>query len=306
MNNHEAVRGAGFGLRLLRKMITALPRGRARAARMLGRLLRRPFTDDVPPYDAGLRLIIDPNDRFQLEIWLGAYQPHVVSFLRRAIRPGDRVLCAGLHIGYVAALARRLAGPRGIVLSAEPDDSARQRAEINLRLSDGPACAPIHILPAGLSDKAETLVFHKSSVLGHSSFAAPHHQEGLVDTAVRRGDSWLAELGIDSLDVLVLDVEGWELSALRGLQEVLARSPRLRAMIEVSNWALRDAGTSPEALLTYCWEAGLVVQWAEHADDRAPYGVVGSLARPNEAILANDVLCVASASAPAALVMQDS
>jgi FkbM family methyltransferase len=306
MPNGCTVGTAGLGLRLLRQVITRLPRGRTRAAQIVGRILRRPFIDHVPPYDADVRLVIDPRDRFQLEIWLGAYQPHVVSFLRRAIRPGDRVLCAGLHIGYVAAVARRLAGAGGLVLSAEPDQTARQWAEVNLRLSEGPTCAPIHVLPAGLSDQDATLAFHKSSVLGHSSFGTPHHQERLVDTPVRRGDTWLATLGVDALDVVVLDVEGWELSALRGLTAVLANSPGLRAMIEVSDWALRDAGTSAEALLAFCWNAGLVVQWAEHADDRAPYGVAGSLARPNQPILANDVLCVASADASAALVMQGS
>lgn len=296
---------AGWELRFLRHVLSRLPRGRTRAAQVLRRMLRTPFIDDVPPYEAGVRLVIDPSDRFQLEIWLGAYQPHVVSFLRCAIRPGDRVLCAGLHVGYVAALARRLAGPEGLVMSAEPDPAARERAELNLRLSSAEgACAPIHVLPAGLSDQDETLVFHKSSVLGHSSFGTPHHQETVVDVPVRRGDSWLAELGVEALDVVVLDVEGWELRALRGLEEVLAKSPGLRAMIEVSEWALRDAGTSADALLAFCWDAGLIVRWAERADDRAPYGVTGSVARPNQALLANDVLCVARAQASTALVMQ--
>jgi FkbM family methyltransferase len=306
VSEQDTVRKAGFGLRLMRNVLRRLPRGRTRTADLLKRILRQPFIDDVPPYDAGVRLVIDPSDRFQLEMWLGAYQPHVVSFLRRAIRPGDRVLCAGLHIGYVAALARRLAGPHGVVVSAEPDQSARQRAEVNLRLSEGAACAPIHVLPAGLSDQDETLVLHKSSVLGHSSFGTPHHQEALVHAPVRRGDAWLAELGVDGLDVLVLDVEGWELSVLSGLSNVLRNSPRLRAMIEVSEWALRDAGTSVDALLDFCWRAGLVVQWAERADARAPYGVKGALATPRGGILANDVLCVAGSSGPAEFVTQDS
>ena len=291
---------------MLRGVLARLPRGRARAAHLLGRILHQPFIDNVPPYDLGVRLAIDPSDPFQLEIWLGAYQPHVVSFLQRAIRPGDRILCAGLHVGYVAALARRLAGPRGMVLSAEPDPGARQRAELNLQLSDSPACAPIHVLSGGLSDRDETLVLHKSSVLGHSSFASPHQEEGRVSAYVRRGDGWLAELGIDTLDVIVLDVEGWELSALRGLKDVLANSRGLRAMIEISEWALRDAGTSAEALLTFCWNAGLVVRWAEEADETAPYGVAGTLARPNQTIRANDVLCVASQSGSAPTIMQHS
>jgi FkbM family methyltransferase len=302
-NDPQERPAAGHGLRLIRSVISRLPRGRARAAEILSRFLRTPFVDAVPPYDLDVRLLIDPRDRFQLEIWLGTYQPHVISFLRRAIRRGDRVLCAGLHIGYFAALARRLAGPHGLVLSAEPDQTARQRADENLRLSGGPASAPIHVLPAGLSDQDATLPLHKSTVLGHSSFGTPHQEQGIVDTPVRKGDTWLTELGVDTLDVLVLDVEGWELNALQGLRGTIARSSELRAMIEVSDWALRDAGTSANALLAFCWNAGLVVQWAEHADESARYGVTGSLARPNQELRANDVICFPSANpSPAAVV----
>ena len=90
------------------------------------------------------------------------------------------------------------------------------------------------------------------------------------------------------------------------MRNVLTNSPRLRAMIEVSEWALRDAGTSVDALLEFCWSAGLVVHWAERADDRAPYGVEGSVARPRGGIRANDVLCVARPNAMPAMVTHGS
>src|SRR6185312_15372579 len=105
---------------MLRQMIARLSRGRSRAARAVHYLRRRPFLDIVEPADLDIRLWIDPADRFQLEIWAGAYQTHVVGWLRRTVRPGDRVLCVGLHVGYIAGVCRRLAGPGGAVFSDEP------------------------------------------------------------------------------------------------------------------------------------------------------------------------------------------
>src|SRR5688572_14691685 len=147
----HGARVAGMGLQLLRRSAAMLPRGRARFARLLSAVMKRPFVDVVEPSDLGTRMAIDPRDPFQLEIWLGAYQPHVISFLRSNVTPGARVLTAGLHIGYVAAIAARLAGENGSVFSAEPDPAAREAAMRNLALLDG-HCAPVHVLAGGLSD----------------------------------------------------------------------------------------------------------------------------------------------------------
>lgn len=276
--------------RMIRHVASRLPRGRARAARALSRVLREPFVDVVAPYDLGVHLTIDPRDAFQVEIWLGAYQPHVVSFLRNAVRPGARVLCAGLHVGYVAALARRLAGPGGLVVAADPDPCAFECAVRNLRLSDSPAAAPVKLFAGGLSDTAGELRLFQSAVMGHSSFAAPHQGMNVLAVPLVRGDDWLRSLGVSQLDVIVLDVEGWELHVLRGLGDVVTRSPQLCALVEVSEWALRGAGTSRDALYEYWADRGFGMRWARDVRAGAPLGVGG----PSLAELRNvdgDLVC---------------
>jgi FkbM family methyltransferase len=284
---------AGPFLRLIRWAAARLPRGRARLARALARVLRTPFVDTVEPRDLQTRMVIDPSDPFQLEIWLGTYQPHVISFLRQSIKPGATVLVAGLHVGYIATLAARLAGPRGIVLSAEPDPAARDAAQRNLAMLDG-TCAPVHVLAAGLSDSDGSLTIHLSSTLGHSSFAGPHHARARDVVPLRRGDDWLRERGVRALDVLVLDVEGWECHALGGLAGVIAESPHLVALVEVSDWALRDAGASVSMLLDWLDAHGFDVFWAESPTGR--HGVSGARADAND-VRAGDVLCVKKAAA---------
>ena len=286
MNGHLSA--AGRGLRTLRWAATKLPRGRARVARILSRVLRTTFIDTVEPRELLTRIVIDPADPFQLDMWLGAYQPHVVSFLRHTIKPNATVLVAGLQVGYVAAIAARLAGARGRVLSAEPDPLALEVARRNLEMLDA-ACAPVHVLAGGLSDSNGSLPIHLSSTLGHSSFAAPHHPRTRAVVPLRRGDEWLSEHGVEGLDVLVLDVEGWECHALRGLAGVIAQSPRLVALIEVSAWALRDAGSSVAMLFEWLRGNGFDVRWAQRP--RGPYGVSGEPADA-DAIGAGDVLCV--------------
>ena len=279
---------AGPGLRLLRTAAARLPRGRARLARVLSSVLRRSFVDTVEPADLRARMVIDPGDHFQLEMWLGTYQPHVISFLRRNVESGATVLTAGLHVGYVAALAARLAGARGRVFSAEPDPAAREAAERNLALLDE-ECAPVHVLTGGLSDSNGNLTINLSSTLGQSSFAAPHHPRTTKLVPLRRGDEWLAGYGVTSLDVLVLDLEGWECHALRGLEPVISASPCIVALIEVCDWALRDAGDGVAALFDCLRGLGFELTWAENVGGQ--YGVTGARADADR-IRAGDVLCV--------------
>lgn len=272
--------------------MVALPRGRGRIARFLAGKLRKPFVARVPPFELDVRLTIDPSDAFQLEIWLGAYQPHVISFLTQSVRKDDVVLCAGLHVGYTVAIARRLAGPGGLVLSAEPDPAALGQGRNNLSLADPRRDAPVKILDGGLSDADDTLELHQSAVLGHSSFASPHHELRVTEASLRRGDAWLAELGVDHIDVMVLDVEGWELRVLRGLEHTLRRSSRLVAMVELSRWALADARTSPAAVVKFLRDQGIQVRWASMRSPTMPFGVWGDLVDSGDEGVANDILCL--------------
>jgi len=233
---------------MLRNLVSRLPHGRARAARLVRHLRRKPFVDVVEPADLNLRLWIDPTDPFQAEIWVGAYQPHVVRWIRENVGVGDTVLCLGLHVGYVAALCRRLAGPGGRVFSAEPDARAREWALRNLALGDA-RDAPIAVFAGGFDAAEGKASLYQSRVAGHSSFAAPHQPDTRVDVPMQRGEVFLAEHGARSIDVLVLDVEGWEFHVLSGIEQVLTRSQGLRACVELAPWALADAGTAvPDVL----------------------------------------------------------
>ena len=283
-------RDAGRGLRAFRRIASRLPRGRARVARALSSMMRRPFIDVVEPHEQGVRLFIDPTDPFHLEIWLGAYQPHVVSFLRRTVQPGNTVLCAGLHVGYMAALARTFSGPSGRVLSAEPDALARARACSNLALQRH--VARLDVFEGGLSDAAGVLMLHQSAVLGHSSFACEHQPNGEQAVPVVTGDAWMQTLGVSALDTMVLDVEGWEPNVLRGLQETIARSRPLVALVEMTEWALRGAGSGSAELLALLRGLGFEVRWVtEHGGD-LPFGAWGPVVGEAREELSHDVICI--------------
>ena len=63
----------------------------------------------------------------------------------------------------------------------------------------------------------------------------------------RRGD----ELALAPLDLIKVDIEGFEPYALRGLAATLAQSPRLKILCEYSPLAMLEAGSDPRLWLQW-------------------------------------------------------
>ena len=58
-------------------------------------------------------------------------------------------------------------------------------------------------------------------------------------------DALAADLGIDRIDLLKIDVEGAERDVLQGAQQLLAASPQARLAIEIHPWAVAADGRCP-------------------------------------------------------------
>lgn len=69
----------------------------------------------------GVKLRCRLPDIIQLYIYLfGTWEPDLVAFMRRRLRPGDTFIDIGANVGYMSALAGKLVEPNGRVISIEP------------------------------------------------------------------------------------------------------------------------------------------------------------------------------------------
>jgi FkbM family methyltransferase len=219
----------------------------------------RPMYDSLLSltYRNGVLRVINGSDAMRLlPRYRGiseVYEPEVWGHLMQCVQPADVVADVGAYVGlYTLALAQRV-GPRGKVIAFEPDPDS----------FDG---LSRHVALNGLTGNVELCRAVVGREDGVVAFAAGRGSESRVAAAdgacaerlmvrVVRLDSVLRD---DRLDVLKIDVEGYEELVLQGARGLLSdnlRKPRA-IYIEVHPYAWSEPMTTSESFLDLLREFG--------------------------------------------------
>jgi len=151
-----------------------------------------------------------------------AYEPHVAAVFRQYLRPGMSVLDVGANIGYFSLLAASLVGASGLVYSWEPS-SGNARVLCASQLANG--FKNIEIVQAAAADRTALLKYFRTSSNGNVAETSGGSAEDMLPAETVMG------LRVDDfipanvhIDLVKIDVEGYEFKALRGAWQTLRRS----------------------------------------------------------------------------------
>ena len=166
----------------------------------------------------GARFELDLGEDIDLRLYLHQFEPDVAAALRRETKPGMTVIDIGANIGAHTMLLASLVGPQGRVIAFEPTDYGWRKLQRNLSLNTISWIVPVK---AALSDRhvPEQRVDFRAS---WRTEGGRKDGESIVDFL--RLDDWCAERGINSIDVIKIDVDGNEYSALLGARSIVSRS----------------------------------------------------------------------------------
>jgi FkbM family methyltransferase len=177
------------------------------------------------PMPDGYVFPIDPGTLIGWHVrFFGSYEPEVRAQIKRWLSPGACAVDVGANVGWHALLMATLVGPAGRVFAFEPNDSTRDRLNAGIQVND---LEQVVVDPRALSDRIGTTGFAapKAGELwdgtGHMTSAAidGHASGGSVQCVTL--DAFVAERNLERLDFMKIDVEGWELSVLRGASHTL-------------------------------------------------------------------------------------
>lgn len=176
----------------------------------------------------------------------------------RPLLPRDGVIFdVGAHAGQMAKLFARMA-PNGKVFAFEPGAYALAILRPMVWLKGN---GRISIDAIAFGAKPGTLKLStpikRSGSLGFGLSHLGHGLEGgnvfSHDVTVETIDHYVANKGLDRLDLIKADIEGWEMQMLLGATETIARL-RPTVFLEVVDSYLARAGDSREALWAFMRE----------------------------------------------------
>ena len=226
--------------------------GWGRVLRVFG---RTGYEHDREWSDAPVRIIRGKSHGYLMELdltdwscrstyFLGRYyELHILLLLDALLAPGDRFLDIGANVGMIALHASHLVGSAGSVECFEPNPQCREKLE---RMIDMNRIENIQLFPYGLSDKAETLELkqnHAYTGIGTFAEVDPESIVSQTSAEVRRGDEVYGNDTGPAPKLMKIDVEGFELRAVRGISKLLERWG-CPVIMEMDEHHLRRAGTS--------------------------------------------------------------
>jgi FkbM family methyltransferase len=222
----------------------------------------------------GLQLAIDALD----SLGLGSgrdFEPEIRTALQRWAAPGLTLVDIGANIGYFTALMARHVGPTGVVHAFEPEPANFELLSGNVRRND---LAQVRLHAVALGDARGRADLHLNDVNGgmHRLYDSVCCVGPVVPVPVERLDDVLRDTVVD---LIKIDVEGYEPRVLAGAHACLRRSPDVKIISEYCPPAMLEAGASPSAMLRQLDALGLrpheldgrPLALAELLDDAARY-----------------------------------
>lgn len=206
--------------------------------------LLKPFVPMSGERDAevfGYRVRLDLRDFIQRMIWLGDYERRDTRRVAQLLRPGMTFVDVGANVGYFSLLAASRVGPRGRVLSFEPSPYAYGRL---VETCERNGISQVEVLQAGLADVPGSLPLQITPGIHANHTPSLVRQEGATELMVPIRTLADVLRGIDRVDVMKIDVEGFELKVLAGGADLLRAGVVRRILVEVSDPWLRRAGAS--------------------------------------------------------------
>ena len=187
------------------------------------------------------------------------YDAPTARFLRERVRPGAVCFNAGANIGVYVLQFARWSGPTGRVVAFEPNPAAAEVLVRHVCLNHLEDVVTIETVAIGVAEGSATL--YRAGADGMSRLGEPN--ELIADRAVpitvpvTTLDGFCARSGLVP-DWLLMDIEGFEIAALRGAMSLIGRQRgKIGIVVEMHPSVWESAGTARDAAEQFLSESGL-------------------------------------------------
>jgi FkbM family methyltransferase len=167
----------------------------------------------------------------------GTYEDEISKLIHISLQPGDNALDIGANIGLQSIRMAKCIGDNGAVYSFEPLDYLRDKFEQNIALN---RVTNVTLFPYALSNSESEADFNINKNnwnQGTFSIGNKHQGTEVQHVVIKVADEITEIKTLQKLDLIKIDVEGFEFQVLQGLKETLARhKPRIIFEYDSNYW----------------------------------------------------------------------
>ncbi|TCK28429.1 FkbM family methyltransferase [Ancylobacter aquaticus] len=217
-----------------------------------------------------------PGAIWKCECALALLEHPTTLIVRQLLTPGDVVVDGGAHIGYLTRQFARAVGSTGrvIAIEAHPENAACLRSNVQ--------SLPVTVVENAITQENQDVYLHTGG--GHSNHSLvelPHIHTTSFAVQGRRLDDILSSLDVTSVDLLKLDIEGFEIDGLRSLGPYLSEGRIRYMLIEISPDIMKQRDIGVDAISSFLYEHGFILREIRDDHTIGPRGFVNTQATQN-------------------------
>jgi FkbM family methyltransferase len=184
------------------------------------------------------------------------YEPETKALLVSFLKPGMAFVDLGANEGFFSVIAARAVGPTGRVLAIEPQSRLGPVIRRNLELNDA---ANVTLAQVAISAEAGVAEFNLAPDTNSGSSGlsrATRYANPTQSVRTLTLDLCLQEHALTMVDVMKIDIEGYEYEAVLGAKE-LFRTLKVRCLlIEIHDKLLSARGLRPQDISDFLLSCG--------------------------------------------------
>ncbi|MBC7696164.1 MAG: FkbM family methyltransferase [Burkholderiales bacterium] len=175
-----------------------------------------------------------------------------IELLKKIITPGDYILDIGANIGFYAKLLSKFTTDKGKVFCFEPDSLNFKYLK---KTTEG--IENIMLFNNAVSDKTDLIKVYRSKLLNvdHRTYPVNNYDSVEEITSVSI-DELIKDQTIPKVNIIKIDIQGYELTAFNGMKQLLSSSDDLKIIAEYWPHGFKRAGTSAIAFYDFFNELG--------------------------------------------------
>lgn len=209
----------------------------------------------------GFKMWLDPATKLGDSLLnKGGYETAMCEFMERALGVGGTFVDLGANEGFFSLYAHSLVGEKGRVFSIEPQLRLWPILLQNISVNQA---FQIKVLPTAVSEKCEDveMVLFPSTNSGASTLVQQgesqmHALRKRQTVRTLRLDDLLEKADVGLIDVLKVDIEGYEGYALRSAERTLKEKRIKNVAVEYHPARLKALGENEKAIEDYIFSYG--------------------------------------------------